>query len=175
MGRWHQNWQDKLWDIDIKQEGNVLQEPAAAMHQLFPLKRLYNVSTKSVSRMSIFPKLSIMRSIFQNVDQTTPNAPLTCGQLDIPKILRNSTLKLSNMQFHLRKNVGAVGPVTFCRDTIFLHHQNVGAVGPMLLFRRDISLYSNPPPPTLSTFAPVDLTAPKVAAGKNWQQNWAKF
>ena len=91
------------------------------------------------------------------------------------------------MQFHLRKNVGAVGPLTFCRDTIFLHHQNVGAVGPltfcrdtiflhhknvgavgpMLLFRRDISLYSNPPPPTSRTFAPVDLTAPKVAAGKN--------
>ena len=37
----------------------------------------------------------------------------------------------------------------------------------MLLFRRDISLYSVPPPPTSSTFAPVDLTAPKVAAGKN--------
>ena len=71
------------------------------------------------------------------------------------------------MQFHLRKNVGAVGPLTFCRDTIFLHHKNVGAVGPMLLFRRDISLYSNPPPPTSRTFAPVDLTAPKVAAGKN--------
>ena len=62
-----------------KQEGNVLQEPAAAMHQMFPLKRLYNVSTKSVSRKSMFPKLSIMRSISQNVDQTTPNAPLTCS------------------------------------------------------------------------------------------------
>ena len=71
------------------------------------------------------------------------------------------------MQFHLRKNVGVVGPVTFCRDTIFLHHQNVGAVGPMLHSCRDISLYSNPAPPTSEHFAPVDLTAPKVAAGKN--------
>ena len=70
------------------------------------------------------------------------------------------------MQFHIWKNEGAEGPVIFRRDTIYLHHQNVGAEGPMLLFRRDISLYSNPPPPTLSTFAPIDLTAPKVAAGK---------
>ena len=70
------------------------------------------------------------------------------------------------MQFHIWKNEGAEGPVIFCRDTIYLHHQNVGAEGPMLLFRRDISLYSVPPPPTSSTFAPVDLTAPKVAAGK---------
>ena len=70
------------------------------------------------------------------------------------------------MQFHIWKNEGAEGPVIFCRDTIYLHHQNVGAEGPMLLFRRDISLYPKPPPPTSSTFAPVDLTAPKVAAGK---------
>ena len=71
------------------------------------------------------------------------------------------------MQFHIWKNEGAEGPVIFRRDTIYLHHQNVGVEGPMLLFRRDISLYSVPPPPTSSTFAPVDLTAPKVAAGKN--------
>ena len=37
-----------------KQEGNVLQEPAAAMHQMFPLKRLYNVSTKSVPGSQCF-------------------------------------------------------------------------------------------------------------------------
>ena len=38
------------------------------------------------------------------------------------------------MQFHIRKNEGVVGPVIFCRDTSYLHHQNVGAVGQMYYF-----------------------------------------
>ena len=44
------------------------------------------------------------------------------------------TFMSSIMQFHIWKNEGAVGPVIFCRDTKYLHHQNVGAVGPMYYF-----------------------------------------
>ena len=47
----------------IKQEGNVLQEPAAAMNLMFPLKRLYNVAMKSVSRKEMVPKFHIMWSL----------------------------------------------------------------------------------------------------------------
>ena len=67
----------------------------------------------------------------QDVAQTITLMPqLTCSHRYFQNI--NLTLKLSNMQFHLWKNVGAEGPVTFCRDTICLHHQNVGAGGSML-------------------------------------------
>ena len=46
-----------------KQEGNVLQEPAAAMNLMFPLKGLYNVAMKSVSRKEMFPKFHIIWSL----------------------------------------------------------------------------------------------------------------
>ena len=46
-------------DNKSKQEGNVLQEPAAAMILMFLLKGLYNVAMKSVSRKEMFPKFYI--------------------------------------------------------------------------------------------------------------------
>ena len=47
----------------VQQEGNVLQEPAAAMNLMFPLKGLYNVAMKSVSRKEMFPKFHIIWSL----------------------------------------------------------------------------------------------------------------
>ena len=39
-------------NVEKKQEGNVLQEPAAAMNLMFSLNGLYNVGMKSVSKKS---------------------------------------------------------------------------------------------------------------------------
>ena len=53
---------NKTCKICMKQEGNVLQEPAAAMHLKFPMKGLYNVWVKSVFTKSMIPKFGIMWS-----------------------------------------------------------------------------------------------------------------
>ena len=46
-----------------EQEGNVLQEPAAAQNLMFPLKGLYNVAVKSVSGKEMVPKFHIIWSL----------------------------------------------------------------------------------------------------------------
>ena len=77
----------------VKQEGNVLQEPAAAMNLMFSLKGLYNVAM-SVSRKEMDPKfhtcapllLCPVGSDHPGVEPLCPFTTVHCGGNDHPGV-----------------------------------------------------------------------------------------